>query len=319
MKEVKAQQQNMISTDHLNADLRLEIVANEMINMGVDIDQILVSPLGGFFRGFRKDVSEINVLEDNLGGVLYYQIKTSRDGLYDAIPENIFHDNIEEILAGKAIDPIENVKKNREEEEAARKFFQIVEKEMYRLKILFEQEERKSIMGSSQFYKHDIFLKLWNELEGLDSQYLPPLMQILPLACKYHGNLEVMEVFLKFLLETDVSIEPQNEENVPVLVDMPLPLGSIWLGNDSILGNFFYDFEQAFAINIGPLSSSELEFYLEEGKAWKAVQVFIEYYFPINSKINLKYFMQETQNTIILNSNFSKIEPESRLGISSFL
>ena len=145
MKEVKVSGRNLISTNHLNADLRLEIVANEMINQGIEIDQILVSPMGGFFRGFRKDVAEINVLEDTLGGILYYQIKTSRDGIYDAIPENIFHDNIEEILAGKIIDPIENVKKNREEEEAARKFFQIVEKEMYRLKILFEQEERKSI------------------------------------------------------------------------------------------------------------------------------------------------------------------------------
>ena len=319
MKNPKFSKGQFLSANHLEGDLRLEVIANEMINLGVDLDQILVSPMGGFFRGYRKDAAEINVLEDNLGGILYHQIVTSRDGVYDAIPENIFHDNIEEVLSGKNVDPIENVKRNREEEAAARKFFQIVEKEIYRLKILFEQEERKSIMGSAQFYKHDIFLKLWNELEELDAQYLPPLMQILPLACKYHGNLQVMAVFLEFLLEVDVSIDVQFEESTPIFVNQPCSLGHSWLGHTSVLGQCYYDFEPCFNIHIGPLTSSELELYMHKGKAAAALEVFCDYFFSLNSTINLKYFMLKTQNTVVLNSNFTKIEFDTRLGISSFL
>lgn len=309
----------LVSSQHLSADLRLEILANEMINQGVPIDQILVSPMGGFYRGFRRDVAEVNTLEDSLGAVLYYQIKTSRDGIYDGLPENIFHDNLEDILAGKSIDPIENVKKNRQEEEAARKFFQIVEKEIYRLKILFEKEERKSIIGSSQFYRHEIFLRLWNELENLDGQYLTPLMQILPLACKFHGDLKAMEILLTYLLEIDVRIALKFNQNKPVFIDQPCTLGDTWLGNSSVLGGCFYDFDPIFNVSIGPISISALELYIAGGKAMQALQVFIDYFFPLNSQVEFNYFMEKTQNTVILEPVSAKTGEEARLGISSFL
>lgn len=309
----------LVSSQHLSADLRLEVLANEMMNQGIHEDQILVTPMGGFYRGFRRDVSEVNVMEDSLGAVMYYQIKTSRDGIYDGLPENIFHDNLEDILAGKSIDPIENVKKNRREEEAARRFFQVVEKEIYRLKILFEKEERKSIIGSSQFYRHEIFLRLWNELENLDGQYLTPLMQILPLACKFHGDLRAMEVFLSYLLEIDVRIECKFKENKPVLVDQPCTLGDTWLGNSSVLGGCFYDFDPHFDISIGPLSVSSLELYMPGGKARVALQIFIDYFFLLNSQVEFNYFMEKTQNTVILEPVSANFEEEARLGISSFL
>jgi type VI secretion system protein ImpH len=318
------EKEKLINVGHLDADLRLEVLGNEMLDSGIEIDQILVSPRGGFYRGFRKDVADIEVLEDNLGNPLYYRIFTSRDGIYDGIPENVFHDNLEDIYSGKVIDPIENIKKNKKEEEAARSFFQIVEKEIFRLKILFEREERKSIIGTRQFDQHEIFLNLWSELDPKRvGKFIPQLTQILPLASKFHGNLDVMEKMLKYLLQTEVSILTGSHEDTPVYTDLPCLLGSSRLGHNAILGGSYFDFEMAYTIQIGPLTPSKLELYMPNKVASNALKVFCEYYFPIHSKINFQYFMQETQNTILLSQISSKVEEdvliEARLGLSSFL
>jgi type VI secretion system protein ImpH len=308
-----------VSSQHLESDVRLEIIANELLGYGVDIDQILVSPLGGFYRGSRRDIVEMGIIKDSIGGVLYHQIKTSRDGLYDGLPENIFHDNQDDILAGKLIDPIENVKKNREEEEAARKFFQVVEKEFYRLRIQFEQEERKSILGSSEFYRHEIFVQLWSELKELDGKYIPALMQILPLACKYHSDTRRMEVLPQKLLDVGVRIEHDPIDSTKEEVNKITSLGGEYLGIDTIIGKTYYDFEPGYLVNLGPLTPEELEDLMPGCTAQKALNVFCEYFFPVGARLKFNYIMLETQNTINLNPDQPTGSGLARLGLSSYL
>jgi len=309
----------LVSSRHLESDVRLEIIANELLGYGVDIDQILVSPLGGFYRGSRRDIVEMGVMKDSIGGVLYHQIKTSRDGLYDGLPENIFHDNQDDILEGKVIDPIENVKKNREEEEAARKFFQVVEKEFYRLRIQFEQEERKSILGSSEFYRHEIFVQLWNELKELDGKYIPALMQILPLACKYHSDTYRMQILLQKLLGLGVQIQIDPADSEMEEVGKITSLGQEYLGIDTIIGSSYFNYEPGYLVSIGPLSPSDLEDLMPDCSAQKALNVFCEYFFPVGARLKFNYIMLKTQNTINLAAG-NPIEPDlARLGLSSYL
>lgn len=311
-----------IHIQHLDSDPKLEVIANELLDLGIDQDSILVSPMGEFFRGFRRDISDLKVLEDSLGNPLFYQIKTSRDGIYDGLPENLFHDNIDEILSGKEGDPIENIKKNRQEEEAARKFFQIVEKEFFRLRILFEQEERKTIIGTAQFNQHEIFLHLWQELGNLESRYIIPLMQILPLVTKYQMKTKEVEHFLFFLLRNQVEIEITSEPTVYQPSYGFSTLGKNFLGVDLILGNTFYDFDPVYKLKIGPLSLEELENYMPGMPAAEALDVFIQYYFPLQSIVSKEFILAEQSGTIFLKPENSPNEfqkHESRLGLSSFI
>ena len=313
-----------IAPKHLNVDLRLEVLANEMLDAGVALDQLLVSPQGGFYRGFRRDVAEVAIIEDNLGDPLYYQIKTSRNGIYDGIPENLFHDKLYDVQEGKDIDPVENVKRNRKEEEAARSFFQVVEKEIYRLKILFEQEERKSIIGTSQFSQHEIFLQIWSELDkDRIGPYISQLTQILPLASKYHGNIEVIQIMLEYLLQAPVHIRLDLQNGSKVHTKIPCVLGEARSGVDSVLGGVFHDFEPAFFISIGPVSPETLELFMPDQVGTNALRIFCDYYFPLNSKINFEYGMNKTQGTVVLTDQSNKIReevsPVARLGISSFI
>jgi hypothetical protein len=311
-----------LEISHLDSDVRLEVISNELIESGINLDQILVSPQGEFFRGFQRDISALQLVEDTLGNPVFYQINTSRNGVYDGLPPNIFHDNLDDILAGKEIDPIENVKRNREEEEAARRFFQIVEKEMYRLLISFEQEERKTIIGTLQFNQHEIFLKLWYELSGLDSRYIIPLMQILPLVNHYQGNLSRMESFLEILLKKQVRIWPMDQIIAIENTGYDSVLGQCLLGFDSFSGGVFYDFDPVFTIEIGPMTGEDLEDFMQGEPAAKALDVFCQYYFPLQSKILWKFSMLETKGTVVLTSqkySANTNQPESRLGISAFL
>jgi hypothetical protein len=244
------------------------------------------------------------------------------------VPENLFHDNIDDVTKGITIDPQENIQVNKKEEEAARKLFQVLEKEFYRLRIKFEGEERKSIMGYKQFYQHQLFLELWPELVQLDAIYLPALMQVLPLAIKYHGqaqngiyftNTNPMEVLLKYLLRVDVLVTliTQHAERREVLVDSSL--GSYLLGIDSILGHCFVDYCPMYEVKIGPLTPEQLEWFMPNQKAAKVLEIFLDYYTPIEAKINVKFVMGETQKTINLKPDKELNHFSARLGVSSFL
>lgn len=311
-----------VDARHTESDFKVEILANEMLEAGISLDQILVSPQGEFVRGYRKDIADLAVLEDQLGNPMYYQIKTSRDGLYDGLPENIFHDNLEDVRNNTYKDPVELIKKNRQEEEAARKFFQVVENEFFRLRILFEKEERKTIIGTPQFEQHEIFLHLWQELNVLDSRYIVPLMQILPLVTKYQMRLPEVEQFLFFLLQVHVSVDVEDSSAEEIHMDKEFRIGDGYLGTNSVLGSVFYDFDPVFRLKIGPLSSSELEEFMPGMPAAMALDVFTQYYFPLQSKIIIDYVLEEKDCSLILESESFTMDsgPKyARLGISTFI
>ena len=311
-----------IEINHLDTDLRLEVIGNELLEKGISVDQILVSPLGEFFRGFSRDVVELNLVEDGLGNPVYYQIKTSRNGIYDGLPQNIFHDIQDDILDENDPDSVELVKRNRKEEEAARRFFQIVEKEMYRLLLFFEKEERKTIIGTSEFSQHEIFLRLWSELRGLESKYIIPLMQILPLVTKYQSDLDQVERFLQFLLGVPVQIVVDTE---PRVYDLPAnysTLGDLYLGGEIVLNGKITDYDPTFILKIGPLEASLLEEFMPGMPASQALDVFSQYYFPIQSNVLIQFILVEKSRTVLLRSEKAtqgQNPIKARLGISAFL
>jgi hypothetical protein len=291
-----------VNNVHTESDFRLEILANELLESGVNLDQILVTPLGEFIRGFRKDIADLGIIEDQLG--------------------NPLHDNLDDILNETEQDPVEAIKKNRKEEAAARKFFQIVENEFFRLRILFEKEERKTIIGTPQFDQHEIFMHLWQELNNLDSRYIVPLMQILPLVTKYQMRLNEVEQFLFFLLRIPVAISMEDRSQIPIPLQMESCLGNTHLAVDSILSSVFFDFDPAFRLKIGPLSPAELEDFMPGMPAAMALDVFIQYFFPIKSQILMDFVLDENVSSLFLNSNHNTSTSDpiySRLGLSAII
>lgn len=126
-------------------DLKAEVIVGELIRNGISEDTVFFKKKSNFKRRFEKDVQRIefnNEAETNLKNVV---VHVNREGLYDMLPEGIFHQDDGENQSTSGTEVIENSKKRREEEAAARRFFQPVENELLHLLCQLELEESENL------------------------------------------------------------------------------------------------------------------------------------------------------------------------------
>ena len=76
--------------DEVPLDLRAEVLVNELIVRRFSVNDLFVKPVGLFRRRFDKDIHSVDVTQLNDEQVVQV-LRLNREGLYDALPENLFH------------------------------------------------------------------------------------------------------------------------------------------------------------------------------------------------------------------------------------
>ncbi len=104
------------AANRLDTDYRAEVVAAGLIGAGMDAGKILIVREKGDKRHVSKDVSGLRQGFSQEDLMEYLYISTNRTSIYDAIPENIFHQPLN--TAGKKTqeDVIDEIKRHRQEE-----------------------------------------------------------------------------------------------------------------------------------------------------------------------------------------------------------
>lgn len=106
----------------LNTDYRVEVAALNLLKYYNEIDHIYINRLGSNNKSFNKDIENIQSEINHLGDIVV-SIDTYREGIYDYLPEGLFHPLS---LGGKKsnIDSIiKQIQKQKKVEADARKFF----------------------------------------------------------------------------------------------------------------------------------------------------------------------------------------------------
>ena len=80
---------NLLSS--LFIDFRAEVIAAEMIEHGTAEDRILILMQGALKRPFSKDVHVVEEEISEYDHKEYFLVKTPREGIYDMLPEGLFH------------------------------------------------------------------------------------------------------------------------------------------------------------------------------------------------------------------------------------
>src|SRR5687768_12039863 len=71
-------------------DIKAETLVNQALQNHLHADDWVALNDGRFVREYRKDVYDINKIDDNRLQQLI-QLRLSRSGLYDLVPEGLFH------------------------------------------------------------------------------------------------------------------------------------------------------------------------------------------------------------------------------------
>lgn len=291
-------------------DLRLEVIVAELLEYGYAYDDFLIQPVGLFARRYRRDLGTVRdeVFERAHREVTRTVLELHREGLYDALPQQVFHQpgsgSTTDSQGIRAI--VEDIRAQRRQEKSTRQFFLPFEQEFFRCRVRIEQQERRYLSNLSAQWYNEALARFWGISEaGLPSGALTNLLYLLPLAHGITGDLLRTQQCFESVLGSPVKlrvIAPLSHA-LPVAaagkhVAVPTSngtLGNLLLGRDLVLGGDYQETLPALEITLCELSVAELETHLRGEWPAKAVALLCEYFVAFETDIVVRYEMATTE------------------------
>ena len=293
-------------------DVRLEVLLAELLAYGYAFDDFVVRPVSLFARRYRRDVGAVSEepFERHHREVVRTVVEVHREGLYDALPQQVFH---QPGASGAGHPPdvramVADSLAQRRKEKATRKFFLPFEQEFFRYRVRLEQEERRYFNSLATNWYNEALARFWGLADtGLPPVVLTNLLYLLPLACHIVGDLPRTRRCFESVLGQVVQLRlvaPQRHA-LPTAPAGPHPaggtLGALALGRDLVLGGDYQETLPALEITVQHLAVAELEAYLNGSWPAQALALLCEYFVAFETDVVVRYDMAVT-------------EPEFRLG-----
>ncbi len=295
-------------------DYRVEVIVAILIASGLDTD-FYFHPKGNFSRSYRKDILDEYHEYDESDEPFSIHWEISRDGLYDSLPESLFHQSKRNPFRNTQ-EMIDLYRRQQNEEKNARKFFAPLEQSFYRERVFLELEEQQAFKSFREYRQRELFLEFWGLPRVASDQKVSLLLYLLPIASDIVGNLALTQECLQLLLDTNVRISEQapqiqKAENTHIPV-----LGMANLGIDSVLGETFNDYMPGLNVNIGPIAKKDVLYYLPSGEGEAFMDLLMEYFLSADLQVNTLVEVSNIENIFLLND----WEPaDGRLGYTTRL
>jgi len=229
-------------------------------------------------------------------------LEMHREGLYDALPQQVFHQPGSATAEGppgvRAM--VEDIRTQRRKEKATRLFFLPFEQEFFRCRVRIEQEERHYFTNLSARWYNEAMARFWGIADaGLPAGPLTNLLYLIPLAHGIVGDLPRTRQCFESVLGQPVRLRvvPPLRHALP-LAPAGVPaasaggtLGTLALGRDLMLGGDYHETLPALEISLHGLSVAELEAYLSGAWPAKALALLCEYFVAFETDLAVRYEM----------------------------
>jgi len=298
------------SINHLKHDIKAEVIVAEIIENGLSPADIVIIPDGSFKRKYSRDVAYAEVIKSE-NGQKVLGIHVSRDGLYDSLPEAVFHNqSTQPLTSGHEMAKLS--KKQKIEEKEARLFFLPFENEISFHQIQIEMEERKILRRFSENLFDDIYPKFWNLDRSLPKKLVSRFVLLLHLTYKILGNLDLTAKCLGIILDEEVKINvirsSHSKKDLPGFNgNKAFGLGSTSLGENFICGDYSSDSDPIMEFVIGPLKNSSIEDYLENGSYSRFLNCYYGFFIPAEMEAITTINVSEAQQQFTLNDTLSNV------------
>lgn len=306
---------NLPKPNTLHTDYKAEILALNLIKYYSELDEVFLNRLGNNNRSFNKDIENISSRIFDLGE-LVVSIDTYREGIYDYLPEGLFHP----LSLGDQQSSIENIvsqiKKQKEVETEARKFFQPFELESYYLSLnALAKENEFEITGSSRLVL-DTIKDLWPLLNKLDPDTAETFIYILPFFHQERGNKSWFAKCMMAFLNIPVQITyAPNRVNYSQEDSNVTTLSEFVLGESTILNGSHYDGERNWVIHYGPIPYKKVSKYIPESNLRKLLKILYDYCLPATVEVEEYFVTDRKEDSFLIHSE----KNTSRLGYSTYI
>ncbi len=287
-------------------DLRLEVVLADLLAHGYEFDDFIVRPVSLFARRYRRDIGTVTEEQEQRWRAPQTAIEVHREGLYDALPQELFHHPTDPTPRHNVRAMVEEVQAQRRREKASRRFFLPFEQEFYRFRVLLEQEERRYMTNLSGNWYNEVLSRFWELADHLPPHQVATLLYLLPLAHDVVGDLVRTEQCFESVLEVPVrlrTVAPLRFSAAEVSSgnSVGAVLGRGELGRDMVLGGDYQEVLPALEISLEGLSVAELETYLALD-SWqaRALTLLCHYFIAFETDVVLRYEVAETASSFVL-------------------
>lgn len=310
---------SMKFSNTLDTDFKLEVVIASLVKQGYDQELIRILRDGASRRYVSKEIEKVYEKYNDDNFKKYLHIHVNREGIYDILPEGIFHKttykrSYKDIQTDveKALDEI---KIHREQEFFARRFFQLFEQIVDNTLVEICQTEIRYDHKVTNREFTDLFIQYWPVLRRLEHRQAVTFMYLIPLLSKIRLNLEEVGESLSFILDVPVKIEMNKLPAKKADRQFESHLGRVGLGMDLVLGNTFDDGINDLKLTIGYLSADRMRGFLETAPERIVLNMLLEIFLPneIFPVVDFKIDPEDSK-FIVSDENHS-----TYLGLNSFI
>ena len=266
-------------------NLKAEVLIAEIQeNSNIKAEDFVISNKSTFSRSYRRDI--INV--DSFINKNKLTLNLSRNGLYDTLPEGLFHiQSVNEDAKSYSAQR----KTVKQEEQDARLFFAPLENEFFNQRRKIESNERKML---DDFYNlnDDFLLNFWKVDLDIPENYVLELIKLLPHSHKIVGDFELTRLCLQKVLNEKVSFKKNYKNQINAENGGKNNKGDIGyqLGVDTVLNDRANELlNPVLDVTIGPVSENNINKYLKKDEVLDFINTFYDYFIPMEIEVTTKF------------------------------
>lgn len=279
---------------NLENDFKAETIAAEMVEHGTPADRILILMLGAMKRTFRKDVE---LVEEELSGYdhkEYVLLKTPKEGIYDMLPEGLFHPPAVKQKNATEKDIIKAMKQRRVEEQNARKFFLPFEATINHLRMQMALYENMLDKRSHYSEMVDIFKDQWDIFQYLDARQSNIFLHLIPVLHDIRDIHDVIETVMEMIFLLPVKISLRTRLPMHSAAPIMSKMGETNLGINLTTGSKIYDEGvEEILITIGPITNAVRHSFMEQRSNEKILTLLCDYLLPVHMDIVTEFVIDE--------------------------
>jgi hypothetical protein len=312
-----AKNKNEIRFNTVETDYRAEVLASSLIEAGQDASSIHIIREQGDRRGVSKDIDRIKKEYADIGfdPVEYLSIYTNRDGIYDSLPEGVFHQPSGAQRQKYREDVLQDMKEHREKEFFARKYFQPFEMILDRLLIhirLYEHRYNKPYLYNNLT---SIFEEHWEILKLLAPAQALFFIKVIPLMEEIAQSFDLAAKVMEMILDCPVHIREGTQSEHPLIPGDTVNLKNWKLGINTVPGKAVAGDNRDIEIILGPASVEKIKRFLPGEINNRILQSLIEMMIPFDRYLQLKYRVNDAEKKFRLSCDTHK----AYLGINTRL
>lgn len=281
-----------MSPEEFSTDFRAVVIAAALIESGVEPADIVIRPAGGGARGYSKDVTDIRPLPAGEEGKEYVCLTTSREGIYDMLPEGVFHRPDPYSLVTGTDSILAAVRRRKQEEREARRFFLPFESEIYFLRIMSALSEYRVDKRNVYADLVRLFVPHWEVLSYMELWQANVFLEFVPHFHSKRGDFGFLQRLLSLILRVPVDVRLRKPP-----VRSSAVLGGRLLGVDMTAGSRWEDDEEVHIV-LGPLDEDQAAAFLPGGRGEILIERLAAYVVPADMEVHHRLEMAPAVRTV---------------------